>query len=259
MIKIEKFDDGLVVSGDSTSEETVRAIASDVMFSEGFKYHLVIADPPYGNIVDERWDKIKTSDDVFAKWMLAWTQLWTENLEQGRAAYIWGGVGKPGFRPFFKFMPMVEESTSLELANLVTWSKKRAYGVQNNYIFTREELAYFIKGDAKHPKVFNIPLLETKRGYAGFNKKYPAKSEFYRRTNVWTDVNELFKGKVHPTQKPVQLHEIMINTNTNPGEIVIDPFAGCGTTALAARALGRRFVVIENDSKHFEKIIESLR
>jgi DNA modification methylase len=50
-------------------------------------------------------------------------------------------------------------------------------------------------------------------------------------------------SSLHPTQKPVALFEYLIRTYTQPGDLVIDPFVGSGTTALAARNTGRRFIV----------------
>ena len=145
---------------------------------------------------------MNTSDEEFVQWMLLWTEMWSRMIMPNGAFYVWGGIGSPEFRPFLRYIVEAELSRNLKLANLITWSKKRAYGVKHNYLFTREELAYFIKGDdIKKPRCFNIPLLDTKRGYAGYNAKYPAKSEFYRRTNVWMDVTEMMRGKVHDAQK----------------------------------------------------------
>ena len=100
-----------------------------------------------------------------------------------------------------------------------------------------------VKGD--RPATFNIPLLDEKRGYAGYNPDYPARSEFKRRTNVWTDITELFRGKINPCEKPSRLAEIMIATSSNPGDLVLDLFAGSGSTGVAADKLGRRCILIE--------------
>jgi site-specific DNA-methyltransferase (adenine-specific) len=253
IIRSQTFSDGSVaINGDSTSKEVI-----DLVRSLTTCVPLIVTDPPYGNIVDEEWDKANVDVD-FAAWMVSWTNSWTDLLLPGGAFYVWGGIGKPEFRPFFRYLVNVELHTELRLSNLITWSKRRAYGLSHNYLFTREELAYFVRGDVKKPRTFHVPLLETKRGYDGFNKKYPAKSEFYRRTNVWTDVNELFRGKVHVAQKPQRLFEVPIETHTEPEEWVIDPFAGSGTCALAAKKLGRRFVVIERDKGTFDAMVERL-
>ena len=248
------FKDGIAIQGDSMSQETVDFVSNHV----GGEVALVATDPPYGNIVDEAWDRTDLSDTDFAAEMVEWTQKWASILAQGGAFYVWGGLGLRGFRPFFKYLTMAE-SPNFQLANMITWSKKRAYGVQNNYLYTREELAYFVKGNAKKPRCFNIPLLETKRGYSGYNAKYPAKSEFYRRTNVWTDVTEIFRGKLHPTQKPERVVEIPIEVSTNAGDWVVDPFSGAGTTAFAARKLDRKFVVIEREESYFDALVERLK
>lgn len=55
----------------------------------------------------------------------------------------------------------------------------------------------------------------------------------------------------HPTQKPVELAEHFIRLHTQPGDIVLDPFTGSGTTGVAALRLGRRFVGVELDPHWF--------
>lgn len=56
---------------------------------------------------------------------------------------------------------------------------------------------------------------------------------------------------LHPTQKPVALLEWLIATYTNPGDTVLDPVMGSGTTGVACANLGRRFVGIEKDPTYF--------
>ncbi|HKM52109.1 MAG TPA: site-specific DNA-methyltransferase [Isosphaeraceae bacterium] len=199
-------------------------------------FPLIIADPPYVDILPVDWDRKESLYDRLSV-------LVERLLPDGGTAYVWGGIGRPHNRVFFDWLSRVERETRLSIHTLITWSKKRAYGKKDNYLFTREECAMLVKGDC--PSTFNIPLLDVKRGYAGYNSKYPAKSEFLRRTNVWTDVTELFRGKIHPAEKPSRLAEIMIETSSRPGDLVLDPFAGSGSTGVAAVKLGRPCLLIE--------------
>ena len=58
---------------------------------------------------------------------------------------------------------------------------------------------------------------------------------------------------VHPTEKPVGLLASLITSVTKPGDLILDPFAGSGSTLVAAKKTGRRFIGIELDDEHFEK------
>ena len=58
-------------------------------------------------------------------------------------------------------------------------------------------------------------------------------------------------NKIHPTQKPVALMEYLIRTYTNEGDVVLDNTMGSGTTGVAARNTGRRFIGMERDPKYF--------
>ena len=68
-------------------------------------------------------------------------------------------------------------------------------------------------------------------------------------TDWWTDISALKRGFQealgYPTQKPVALLERIIQTGTNPGDLVLDPFCGCGTTVDAAQKHGRRWIGID--------------
>ena len=68
-------------------------------------------------------------------------------------------------------------------------------------------------------------------------------------SNIWTDINQLnpaAKERLgYPTQKPEALLERIINTSTNEGDIVLDPFCGCGTALVAAEKLNRKWIGID--------------
>lgn len=66
-------------------------------------------------------------------------------------------------------------------------------------------------------------------------------------TNVWTDIDFYAEDRIHRTQKPLKLIERLLLASSLPGQVVLDPFVGSGTTAVAAKALDRQFVAIEID------------
>jgi len=59
------------------------------------------------------------------------------------------------------------------------------------------------------------------------------------------------RNKKHPTEKPVELMRVMIENSTHYGQVVLDPFAGSGSTLIAARESGRRFIGCELDEMYF--------
>ena len=67
-------------------------------------------------------------------------------------------------------------------------------------------------------------------------------NDYGRRTN----------GRPHPTQKPLALMSELVRLFTDPGETILDPFAGSGTTGIAARMEGRRAILIEREERYCE-------
>ncbi|HEY60105.1 MAG TPA: site-specific DNA-methyltransferase [Anaerolineae bacterium] len=74
-------------------------------------------------------------------------------------------------------------------------------------------------------------------------------------SDVWTDIHRIRHRKrrdEHPCQLPIPLLERLILLSTDEGDIVFDPFMGTGTTAVAAKRLGREFIGVEIDSNYVE-------
>ena len=80
--------------------------------------------------------------------------------------------------------------------------------------------------------------------------------------DYWTDISSLSVSKErlgYPTQKPLALYERIIKASSNPDDIVLDPFAGCATTCIAAERLGRQWVGVDIWDKAHETVIDRLR
>ena len=70
-------------------------------------------------------------------------------------------------------------------------------------------------------------------------------------TDVWTDIDFYQEKHLHPTQKPVKLISRLINTSSNEGDIVLDPFSGSGTTQVCCIQLNRHYIGIEKDENYY--------
>lgn len=78
-------------------------------------------------------------------------------------------------------------------------------------------------------------------------------------TNVWQDIDFYEKPRLHPTQKPVHLIERIIQASSKPDALVLDPFLGSGSTAIAALNTGRNYIGIEQDATYHATAVQRVR
>ena len=95
-----------------------------------------------------------------------------------------------------------------------------------------------------------VALLGVKVGKPTFHSKYD--NAIYRYA-ICQD-----KGRFHPTQKPLKFMEALIEKHSNPGDIVVDTFAGSATTLLAAKNLGRGYMGCELDPDCYTKALNRM-
>lgn len=84
-----------------------------------------------------------------------------------------------------------------------------------------------------------------------FGTKGVAKRDFPWDPDIWKVQYNTAK-RLHPTQKPVNLMLIPIHNSSKEGEIVLDPFMGSGTTAIACLMSNRKYIGFEKESKYVE-------
>ena len=72
-------------------------------------------------------------------------------------------------------------------------------------------------------------------------------------TDVWDDINFYSEKRFHPTQKPQKLIERLILASSNEGDLVLDPFMGGGSTAVACVSTKRKYIGFEIDPEYYEK------
>ena len=147
-----------------------------------------------------------------------------------------------------KFYKYVEEGTGRRYrhADLTNPNKNvptltyEFLGITRVWRWTRERMQKaYEDGIVIQTKIGNVPVL----------KRYLDEQRGNPLGTVWTDINPLSshaKERLgYPTQKPVELLERIILASSNEGDVVLDPFCGCGTAIAAAHKLGRRWIGID--------------
>lgn len=107
------------------------------------------------------------------------------------------------------------------------------------WAYSKENMAGFVSEDRLHYFSSGMPRL----------KQYVGDVPGIGLQSIWTDIppiNSQAQERLgYPTQKPVALLERIIQSSSNPGDVVLDPFCGCGTTIEAAQKLGRSWIGID--------------
>lgn len=77
-------------------------------------------------------------------------------------------------------------------------------------------------------------------------------------TDIWRDIDFYKEKRVHPTQKPLPLIKRLLLASSNEGDLVVDPFAGSGSTAIASIQLNRNYITIDSDEGYYNEILQRL-
>lgn len=123
---------------------------------------------------------------------------------------------------------------------------------------------YFADSQYRFPTPELYAMLQ-KSGF--FRREYEdLRREYEDLRRVWNsalDAKEVLKFSIeqkqqHPTQKPLKLISYLIERASRKGSLILDPFSGSGTTAIAAHRLGRRFICIEKDAEYHAASVKRL-
>ena len=227
---------------------------------------LIFADPPYNlqlkgdlhrpdnsrvDAVDDAWDQFE-SFKVYDKFTREWLKEAKRLLKPNGAIWVVGS-----YHNIFRVGAEIQNQ-GFWIQNDVIWRKTNPMPNFRGKRFTNahETLIWASKDENAKP-TFNYEALK-------------ALNEGTQMRSDWTmpicTGHERLKDeagdKAHPTQKPEGLlHRVLIGT-TNPGDVVLDPFFGTGTTGAVAKMLGRNFIGIEREESYrkvAKKRIENVR
>lgn len=212
---------------------------------------LVFADPPYNlqlggdlrrpddslvDAVDDDWDKFASFSDYDAftrAWLLACRRV----LKPDGALWVIGS-----YHNIFRVGAILQD-LGFWMLNDIVWRKANPMPNFRGRRFTNaHETMIWAAREARSKYTFHYEALK------GGNDDLQMRSDWH--IPLCTG-EERLKGadgaKLHPTQKPESLLARVLLSSTNPGDVVLDPFFGTGTTGAVAKALGRHFIGIERD------------
>lgn len=212
---------------------------------------LLILDPPYNLTKNYNGHVFRAQDaDAYTSWFDTILSSLVPLLRPTASVYVCSD-----WRTSTLIFPVLDKH--LHVRNRITWEREKGRGAQANWKNNTEDIWFCTLAD-EH--TFNVDAVKLKRKVIAPYRHEDGKPKDWDETengnyrlthpsNLWTDLTVPFwsmtENTDHPTQKPEKLIAKLILASSRPGDFVLDPFLGSGTTAVVAKKLGRNFCGIE--------------
>jgi site-specific DNA-methyltransferase (adenine-specific) len=215
---------------------------------------LIFADPPYflsnggvtchsGKMVSVNkggWDRLE-SVAAMHEFNRAWLQVCHSTLKANGAIWV------SGTRHVIFSVGFAMQEIGFKLLNEITWEKPNPPPNLSCRYFTHStETILWAARDPKSKHKFHYQLMRSQNG----DRQMKSVWRFTSPTGA-----EKQSGKNHPTQKPLALLERIILASSDPGDLIVDPFVGSGTTGIAATRHGRHFIGIDTEAQFLDLAI----
>ncbi|MCD8201891.1 MAG: site-specific DNA-methyltransferase [Clostridia bacterium] len=211
---------------------------------------LIATDPPYnlGKDYGNNSDALEY-DDFFA-FSRGWLTEAKRVLAGDGTIYVFMGV-----RHISHVYDILERELGMAFNSWITWHYTQGIGKTRGFSPRHDDILMFTKSSAKF--TFNLDDVRVPQ------KAYRARNnmEGANPGNVWEFSHVHFCNRdrtSHPTQKPEALFERMILASSNPGDTVLDPFVGSGTSLRVCQQLGRHGIGIDVNPEYAEMTRERL-
>lgn len=220
---------------------------------------ITFADPPFN--LKKKYNGYK--DSLEFEEYLNWCELWIKEMVR---------VTKPTGSIFIHNIPkwLTYYSTILNkyatFRHWISWDAPTA-PMGKSLQPSHYGILYYVK-DIKQSKFYELRYPHKRCRKCGYLlKDYGGKKQGLHPygpllSDVWTDIHRIKHNKYrdeHPCQLPIHLLERIILMSTDESDIVLDPFMGTGTTAIAAKRLGRNFIGFELDPNYVTTSINKLK
>jgi len=228
---------------------------------------LIFADPPY-NLNKAEWDSFESQED-YIDWSLQWIRQAARVLKPTGSLYVCG---------FSETLADLKHPASqyFKGCRWLVWHYKNKANLGHDWGRSHESIIHFRKSAAVKLNIDDVRI-----PYGTHTLKYPshpqADSSLYsngQKRDRWlphpkgakpkdvidipTTCNGMGETTPHPTQKPEELVRKFVLASSQPGDLVIDPFSGSGTTVVVAEQLGRRWMGCDLNAEYHQWAIARL-
>ncbi len=213
---------------------------------------LLILDPPYNLAKDFNGRTFqKQSVETYTRWMESWFLPLTRVLKPRASIYVCGD-----WLTSASIFHVLQGRCTIR--NRITWEREKGRGAKTNWKSCSEDIwfatvsdGYFFNADAVMLKRRVLAPYRVEGQPKDWQSEEGGNYRVTHPSNFWSDITVPFwsmpENTDHPTQKPEKLIAKLTLASSRPGDVVMDPFLGSGTTAVVAKKLGRQFVGIEVD------------
>jgi DNA modification methylase len=210
---------------------------------------LIFADPPFniGYKYDKYYDKVKKKN--YIAWTKEWMSICKKVLEPHGSFYI--AIGDD----YAANVKLTADELGLVMRNWIIWHYTFGQQTKNKFARAHTHIFYFVSDEDNF--TFNDHAVRVPSDRQLIYNDKRANPVGKMPDDVWGGYPRVcgtFKERAgwHPCQMPESLLKRIIAASSNPGDCVLDPFSGSGTTAAAAFQLGRSFVGIEISKEYVE-------
>ncbi|CDD88632.1 DNA methyltransferase [Coprobacter fastidiosus] len=214
-------------------------------------FDLAFADPPYNLAKNYSTYKDDKEDQKYINWCNEWLGGMCDNLKPGGSLLVLN-IPKWAIH-HFTFL-----NKRLLFKNWIVWDALSTPA--GKLLPAHYSLLYFVKeGGIPTVNIDKLQYIDSRdyclRAKCVKERKDSGDDKKELLSDIWQDVYRIKHKKDrdhHPCQLPTKLMERIIELFTNEGDVIFDPFGGAGTSAIAAKLLGRHYVITELDKNYVE-------
>ncbi|MBF7057221.1 site-specific DNA-methyltransferase [Weissella confusa] len=228
-------------------------------------FDLTVTSPPYN--IGKSYEQVKTTDE-YVEWSKSWFDVVYKTTQKNGS--FWLNIGYMPVKNIGKAVPLpylLWDKTKFFLIQEIIWNYGAGVAARKSLSPRNEKILWYVKNADEY--TFNLDSIrdpnvkypnQKKNGKLRVNPLGKNPSDVWQIPKVTSGKNRSSKERVdHPAQTPIELFKRIILAGSNPEDLVLDPFIGSGTAAVAAKNLDRYVVGFDVNADFLDIAINRIK